>query len=208
MVYGPYNKLYFLILGGFMKKFLFTVSLFGLFATAANATSLDVKPYVGLDYVYSSVDYKYKGMDKIFEENYNSASLNVGAKFHQYFGAEVFYQKSAEEKKKVLNVANTKAKFHSFGIDAIGYLPIKNHEQFEVLGLIGTGKYKYTAKGEIPSYLSVKGSDNGWGLRFGGGLQYNINEQFAVRALAKYSWIDVEDVDGMFDFSVGARYSF
>ena len=51
MIYISYYKLFF-ILGGFMKKFLLTVSLFGLFATSANAASLDVKPYVGLDYVY------------------------------------------------------------------------------------------------------------------------------------------------------------
>ncbi|MFV0625908.1 MAG: outer membrane beta-barrel protein [Alphaproteobacteria bacterium] len=191
-----------------MKKFLLTISFVGLFVSSANAVELELKPYVGLDYVYSSVDYKYKGMDKIFEENYNSAALNVGAKFHKYFGAEAFYQKSAEEKKNVLGVGQTKAKFQSFGIDAIGYLPITNYEKFEVLGLVGTGKYKYTVKGEIPSYLSVKGSDNGWGLRFGGGLQYNIDEHFAVRALGKYSWLDVDDIDGMFDFSVGLKYSF
>ena len=51
--------------------------------------------------------------------------------------------------------------------------------------------------------------DRGIGYRFGGGLQYQVDENVAVRGLVRYVNInDVEDVNDMWEYSAGVRYSF
>ena len=66
-----------------MKKTLLLAGVASLFAV--NTANAEVKPYVGLDYNYSSY-----GMDKpyndAFEDDYNSLSFVAGAKLMENFG--------------------------------------------------------------------------------------------------------------------------
>lgn len=79
----------------YMKKTLLLAGVASLFAV--NTANAEVKPYVGLDYNYSSY-----GMDKpyndAFEDDYNSLSFVAGAKLMENFGLEAFYQRSLNEK--------------------------------------------------------------------------------------------------------------
>lgn len=61
-------------------------------AFSANANASDFKPYVGLDYNYTDADADYQS------PKYNSASVNVGTEYNKYFGTEVFYQYSDDDK--------------------------------------------------------------------------------------------------------------
>ena len=78
-----------------MKKTLLLAGVASLFAV--NAANAEVLPYVGLDYNYSSY-----GMDNYvrdyLEDDYHSLSLIAGAKLHENFGLEAFYQRSLNEK--------------------------------------------------------------------------------------------------------------
>ena len=78
-----------------MKKILLLTGISCLVAGVANA---DVKPYVGLDYNFSTLDWS-NGYNSYIEDDYNSASLVAGAKFNRNFSLEAFYQMSQAEKR-------------------------------------------------------------------------------------------------------------
>lgn len=129
---------------------------------------------------------------------------------------EVFYQQSGEEDKThatadVLGADfNVSSKFKAYGIDAIGYLPLTG--KLEGLGSIGFAKYDFEADFGAVGYGDVLSSDeDNLGVRFGLGLQYNINDNVAINGMARYIKLDDSDEDAVEDiteFSIGARYSF
>ena len=107
-----------------MKKSLLYASVAAcVFAFNANAVELEVKPYVGLDYVYSMSDIEKVNGINAFEEDLNAFAFSAGAKLHQNLGIEMFYQKSEEGEKKFVN-GKTKDEYQAYGLDVLGYLPV------------------------------------------------------------------------------------
>ena len=49
-----------------------------------------------------------------------------------------------------------------------------------------------------------------WGYRLGAGAEYNVNDNIAVRALARYTKLDnrIDYSNDMMEYSIGARYNF
>lgn len=198
-----------------MKKNLFLASVaVSLFAINANA--IEFKPYIGLDYSYvkaSTNDIIVAGVSlpsEFYEDSFHSAIFNAGAKLHKNFGLEAFYQKSTKEdgKNAMLVIGGVpvgtdkiETSFDAYGLDLQGYLPV--NEQFEFIGSAGLGQYKFKMKG-----FGYTAKDDETGYRLGLGAQYNINEHFALRGMAKYNIIDSDAVDDIKEFSVGLRYSF
>ena len=183
-----------------MKK---TLLLAGVAALVSfNANAMEMKPYVGLDYVYSMVDFEDGDMDKVVEDDLNAFAITAGAKMHKNFGLEAFYQQSKEESKKTLGL-KAKDKYKAYGVDAIGYLPIDHEGKFEVLGSLGLGYYDADVK-----FAGFSDSDDGLGYRIGAGAQYNITENVAARVMARYADVDIDGVDNMVDVTAGIRYSF
>ena len=189
-----------------MKK---TLLLAGVAALVSfNANAMEMKPYVGLDYVYSMVDFEDGDMDKVVEDDLNAFAITAGAKMHKNFGLEAFYQQSKEESKKTLGV-KVKDKYKAYGVDAIGYLPIDHEGKFELLGSLGIGYYDVDYK--LKDRLSgdrISDGDDGFGYRIGAGAQYNITENVAARVMARYVDLDVDGMDNMVDVTAGIRYSF
>lgn len=168
-----------------------------------NAAEIDVKPYVGLDYVYTSADFNY-GYEELVAENYNSFNLNVGTKFNKNFGVEAFYQKSAREDKSVYGVVTTKGEFDAYGVDFAGYLPLT--ENLEGIASIGLGHYTFKV-----SALGGSDDESNMGYRLGLGAQYNINENVGVRVMGRFVGIDDGDdgvVNNLTEFTAGIRYTF
>lgn len=188
-----------------MKKTLLLAGVAGLLAS--NVYASEVKPYVGLDYIYSGIDFEDSSDESVFEDNLSSLALSTGARFHKNFGMEAFYQQSESADKNILGVADSKIKFKAYGIDAIGYLPLDN--QLELLGTIGLAQYDADVTASVPA-AGIYGSESedGLGVRIGAGVQYNINEQVALRATGRYVFTDIDGVDGLTEFSAGIRYSF
>ena len=188
-----------------MKK---TLLLAGVAALVSfNANAMEMKPYVGLDYVYSMFDFEDGDMDKVVEDDLNAFAITAGAKMHKNFGLEAFYQQSKEESKKTLGL-KVKDKYKAYGVDAIGYLPLECEQKIELLGSLGVGYYDFDAKYKILGNEMLKLSDSGWGYRIGAGAQYNINEHLAARVMARYADIDVDGVDNIVDLTAGVRYTF
>lgn len=186
-----------------------------------------IRPYIGLDIATSKIDF---GTDDWVVDNYNGGyeyhdnknetlSFVVGAKFNKYIGVEAFYQKSEEnEKKTIWDAGNAevieedKLSYTSMGVDVIGYMPV--NQEFELLASLGLGQYDFESSYEdsIIGYGSVGGEKKDFdslGIRLGIGAQYNFNEHFALRAMARYIKMnDDEYIRSLTEFSLGLRYMF
>ena len=70
---------------------------------------------------------------------------------------------------------------------------------------MGIGQYNFKQKYIDASHRN----DHGWGYRFGAGMQYNINEQWAARAIFRYIHTDkINSYDHINEYSFGVRYTF
>lgn len=187
-----------------MKKTLLLAGVAALVATSANAA--DLKPYVGLDYVYSDANYDFDG-DDFWENKLHSLNVNAGTKLNKNFGIEAFYQQSGDEKGDLVQnmttgiQGKTKASFDAYGADITGYVPVAQNT--EVFGALGLGMYDAEIKAP-----GLKESDDGLGVRIGAGVMYNFNEHFAVRGLLRYVNTDIDGLDDLTEFSAGVRYTF
>ena len=187
-----------------MKKYLLLAGVASIMSFNANAMDMEMKPYVGLDYVYSMVD--TSDLDEAIEEDLNAYAISAGVRMHKNFGVEAFFQQTEEGEKKHGDL-KVKDKYHAYGIDMIGYMPLGCDEKIELLGSLGLGYYDAEVKGE---YADLRGklSDDGWGWRLGAGAQYNFTENMAGRVMVRYADVDVEQIDNIVDLTAGVRYSF
>ncbi|MDD4557070.1 MAG: porin family protein [Alphaproteobacteria bacterium] len=172
-------------------------------STTAEAKEInihDFKPYVGFDYAYTTTSVK-----NVARPYYNSGKLSVGTDYSQYFGTELFFQYSDKYKK-----SGYSNRFQAYGLDLYGYLPIKLetlglHTNFSLIGTGGFGFYTLTSK----THITSKEHDHGYGFRLGTGIQYDINEQVAVRALFRQIQTDqIDHVNHFAEYSLGVKYSF
>ena len=190
-----------------VKGMLLTGAALLVMANAAHA--MEINPYVGLDYAYSKADYKSDkaSWDKVLKEDYNTMAVNVGMRPSRYFSLEAFFQQSAEAKgskarSEELGVNRIKSEFYAYGLDAYGYLPI-GCNGWNLLGTVGLANYNFKIKDAF-------GSDdqNHMGYRAGAGIQYDMNDHWAMRVVGRYSYVDSKIVDNLMEATAGIRYSF
>ncbi len=168
-------------------------------AMAANANAMEYNPYAGVEYGYSFLN----GAE--ISNNFNSGKIFVGSQYNENFGVEAFYQRSTSDK-KASDEGVTKVKYEAYGIDAMGYLPMGCDQEFALVGTAGLAYYDF--KGKIEG--GAADNEGTWGYRMGAGAEYNVNENIAVRALARYTKLDqrVINSNDMMEYSIGARYNF
>lgn len=197
-----------------------------------------IRPYIGLDVVKSSlggVDLEYayqrEDYDGYFEDSFTAISGVVGAKINKNFGIEAFYQKSSEEDKDtnrrgyddrndiaVGSDETSTISYTSYGLDAIGYLPV-NHD-FELLASLGLAQYNFETSAIayatatdgvniVTGTFTNKQDFDSLGIRFGVGLQYNINDNISIRGMYRYVKLnDDEYLRSLTELSLGLRYMF
>lgn len=193
-----------------MKKTLLLAGVASLLAFQANA--VEFKPYVGLDYAYTdaSADDIY-GLSDYYETKFNSGVINAGTKIGDYFGVEAFYQKSGDEKGPKIAIVDNQnnviaadkitTSFDAYGLDLMGYIPVT--DKLEAIASIGAANYNFEMEG-----FGISLEEEGLGVRGGLGLQYNINDNLAVRGMARYVYLEMDEVDYLTEFTAGIRYSF
>lgn len=193
-----------------MKKITALALFVGLFSFNANASmnEIDFKPYVGIDLGYAYADVKDIDGEKLFKKNFATGNFNLGAKLHKNFGVEAFAQRGSNSEKKFVN-GKTEANYNAFGMDIIGYHPVKS--DLNLIGSFGLAYYDYKAK--VSVYIPREketGHEKGIGYRFGFGLEQDINDKFAWRGMGRYVWTEgVDDaVKGMFELTIGLKYKF
>lgn len=171
------------------------------FAVAANANADNsFRPYVGVDYNYDNGN----------GNNFNSGTVNVGTQFNDYFGTEVFYQKSDKDINTYGALRQQTRDFDAYGIDFNGYLPFGCEQEYALIGSLGIGEYDFSTSYNRAALLN--NDDHGLGYRFGLGGLYNVTDSVAVRAMARYvkfdklaDWTDETD---MMEYTAGVRYNF
>lgn len=192
-----------------MKKTLLLAGVSCLFAVSANAMDMGgmendmknmMKPYVGLDYVYSSADYKDLNRDP--KKSYNSGSINIGTKITPYASIEAFFQQSGKRKSFKGTADQVRTEFYAYGLDAYGYMPL-GCSKFNLLGTLGLAEYNMKAK-----YIHGSVDKQRMGYRVGLGAQYDFNEHFAARVVGRYSFIGAKNLDNLMELTAGVRYSF
>jgi len=182
-----------------MKKTLLLAGVASLFAV--NAQALELTPYVGADYNLNFVNSPSNGMIAgTLPGKYHSGSINVGTKVSPYFAVEAFGELSKHVWKRSVH-----SEYGAYGVDAFGILPLGCYGEWEVLGTAGVGRYRFEAKdknydGHFTHHV--------WGWRLGAGVQYNITENWGVRAMYRHVAFPNKVVRGFDTLSFGVRYAF
>lgn len=201
-----------------------------------NTASSTIRPYIGVDIATTKMKFGKNEWMKdddeddneidAFEKSNKAFSLIAGVKFNQHFGLEAFYQKSGKETKNIYEdegedwseKQKTELSYAAYGIDAIGYMPVT--QEVELLASLGFAQYDFKTKfidnyseiedGEKYSENEVDNKDfDSLGIRIGIGAQYNINEHFALRAMARYIKMDDDEyIKSLTELSLGLRYMF
>ena len=195
-----------------MKKALLLAGVACLFSNGVNAMEMssNLKPYVGLDYVYSKADYKDEGTrlnkTKFIKDNYNSGAINAGVMIDDYASVEAFFQQSGSTKGSTNYVDGVnhkaKTKFNAYGVDVYGYLPV-GCSGFNLLGTVGAANYDFEIKNG-PN----KDNSSRIGYRAGVGAQYNFDDNWSARVVGRYSYINSKNVDNLMEATAGIRYTF
>lgn len=168
-----------------------------MFSTSAQAIENEYTPYLALNYGYTSVT--AKGL----HPHHNSLSAVLGSTYNRFFSTEVFYQYANKDTLGHNAIRNTH--FDAYGLDALAYLPLGCEGHIAPLVTAGIGQY--TFRNKLLNGHHKK--DHGWGYRFGGGLQYNIDNHWAARAIARYIHTDdIKYYDHLTEYTVGLRYTF
>ncbi|MBO5038152.1 MAG: porin family protein [Alphaproteobacteria bacterium] len=169
------------------------------------------KPYIGADINYAMV--KYNNSDpysRLNNDKYYSYTLTAGARFNRYLGVELFMEQSDEKsnsEKLAKDFSVTyKTKYNAYGIDFIGYLPLV--QNLELLAALGFGEYNFDLNVSSPAQVALKQIEStAW--RVGGGIQYNFNQHFALRTMARYVLLNESfAMKNMLEVSLGIRCSF
>lgn len=189
-----------------------TLLLTGVAALVAfNANAYDIKdywaPYIGLDYNYTKTHHPESTKaiaSGTLPSNYHSGTFAFGTFFAPYVALEGFAEFAKYE-----NKPEVRSYSRAFGADVLGVLPLDCNKKFDLLGSLGLGRYYNKLK-----YKKAAGrneyAEYDWGYRFGAGAQYNINDNWSVRAMyrhvvfnkPKFAYNNLDIV------SLGVRYNF
>ena len=197
-----------------MKKLSIIAFLLSFFSfSQAHATDW-LNPYIGLDYAYTDAGYgNYPS--KTLEDKTDSYVLSAGIKVLPGLAVEGFYQKSGEEENTASNVlfAGDSLK-SSMNLQAYGVDIVSDFLSLGIVEILGsTGIAKYDVKVSQNYYFNQTGGHftktySGEGLRFGLGAQINLNDNYSIRAMGRYSFTNIEKIDNFKEFTIGLRYSF
>lgn len=217
-----------------MKKLLCTTAALIALTTTAHAESVVITPYVGFDlqrsdYNYND-DYDFGGGvsldgNTLLENGLYGANIHVGARIGKYAGLELGYFRTKSETRNIgatdqIGTINnvpaaagtdfsTSVKTQGFVLDGMGYYPVYGDDTVELIGTAGVSWTKAEINLSIPSLSSDTSDESEFGLRLGGGAQYNFTDKINARGLIRYQTADFESIaDNAWIGSVGLNYSF
>jgi len=180
-----------------MKKTLLLAGVASIFAL--NAQALELTPYVGADYNLNFIN-KASFLDGAVPGKYHSGSIVAGTKVSPYAAVEAFGELSQHKNKKAVH-----GEYAAYGLDAFGILPLGCYGEWEVLGTAGIGRYRFEDK--LKPHLGHE-TFHIWGYRLGAGVQYNITENWGLRAMYRHIAFVNKTIRGFDTLSFGVRYAF
>lgn len=147
-----------------------------IIAIAALSAALTTPAFAGNN-VYLTADLSsasYTNMSPF--PNPGKIGFGAGYQFTPNVAAEAGYHLFGDST-LVQGALSQTAKVSSFTVAAVGSYP--NNNQFSAIGKLGLAMNKVSATG---NFVGATGNDSKNSLYFAVGAQYNINQQFAVRA--------------------------
>ena len=157
-----------------------------------------------------NISYKEISADK-----YNTMSINFGSRINTKIGLEVFLQKSSNESKKTAyhpDSIETNIEYLALGGDLLLYQPI--NKDIEILAVLGLAYYDFDINGKashFDQYYEDNDSVESLGMRTGLGLQFNINPNWALRIMGRYTTMlnhKQDYIKNISELSLGIRYLF
>lgn len=187
-----------------MKKLLCAAAL--LAVTTTPALAQEYRPYVGVDYQLTRVDFDGAG-----DENLHGANIHVGTRFDNNFGVELGYfrTQSKEASGNIVGIpVDMKGRMQGVTLDGLGYLPMTDDKKLELVGTAGVS-YNHAKIRASAAGVTESASESEWGVRVGAGAQYAVTDQVNVRGLARYQSADFDDfADGAWVYTLGMNYGF
>jgi len=147
-----------------------------IIAIAALSAALTTPAFAGND-IYATADLSSASYTNVSPfPNPGKFGLGVGYQFTPNVAAEVGYHMFGDST-SVQGALSQTIKVSSFTVAAVGSYPL--NAQFSAIGKLGMAMNKLNYSG---NFAGSTGSDSKNSLYFAVGGQYNINQQFAVRA--------------------------
>ena len=161
-----------------------------------------------------------------FDDSLDSMNVNLGFRPWKYIGIELFYQQALSSKGVVgqehyagrdrFGLTEYELDYKAYGIDAVFFLPL--NERLELIATAGYAQYSFDANFDINAYqvssaAFVKGNSADFGedigaFRAGVGLQFQLTNRLAFRAMYRYVPLGGEYIDILNEFTIGVRDSF
>lgn len=174
------------------------------------------KPYLGLEYQHTVVDYaSISGInfDDVYEDSFDGGAVYLGARIHEFMGLELGYSNTSKsENDNVLETGTkTSLELESFTLDLLGHYPVDEEKKLELIGSIGLAHTK--AKAEIDAtalgLTSARDEETETQIRFGIGAQYEFAQDWNMRGMVRWQEADFEGIaDGAYVFGLGMHYMF
>lgn len=181
------------------KIFLTTATVFATFwAFSAKAENVYI-PYLGADFTYGGA--KSFGL----KPNYAGALVNIGTKYNDYFGTEIFYQQTDSDTRHLSASKEFKTSYRAYGLDIYGYLPLGCEKTFELLGTAGFAEYVFRSTEKPQKHHT----NTGYAYRIGAGALYHLTENTSLRAIARFADMHkVSYINNVKELTLGLRYEF
>lgn len=218
-----------------MKKLLSITAIIAFMSGQAYAETS--KPfYVGVGYQINDINYN-NGTTQLstgsfsydrgdyFANNFGNINVFAGYQATKNLAVEVgYFQKDRKDKSNgstglvwsdnshALTTAS-ESNLRIINLDAVGNVGLDSQERFKLLGILGVSQinYKY-AIGYLDngaSRASESGSDNGFGLNLGVGLEAEVVKNISLRATAKYTrTTSIDFFDDFMTYTIGAKFNF
>jgi len=162
-------------------------------------------PYIGIDFV-SAQFADDENSTAFLNKTNNGASVKLGMKFSNYIGVELFYTKTKQSEVDSGITGILQYDIVGYGADLNITMPVS--KSVDLIGIAGAGYYDIEHQAKTGTFKPSIPFSNELAYRFGGGVQYNINEHFGLRASYIKVLFDHENVDDMDELSAGIRFTF
>ncbi len=199
------------------------------FAPNVHASSFRDSPYIGVDYMYTMIQYDKASDQQGFRIKYrdllandlHGVSPHIGMQFGEYLGTEFGYFRTQNKRKSYTSsnvnlnppdtLINSTSHMSGYHADVIGHFPIS--DSVSALGSVGLIKARTKIKVSLYSsdLSDANPSDLTW--RVGAGLRLNAYHNVGLRLMAHYMQPHFEDsgysvAKDVLQFNAGMDFSF
>jgi opacity protein-like surface antigen len=143
----------------------------------------------------------------VIRKNKPGVNVFVGARFNENLGAEIGFGFIGKVKGTAIGNRQATNKVSNIYADILGYVPVAS--KVDLIGSIGLGRLK--SKPDVTGATFINKdvlTKTKVGVRVGAGAQYNIDNNWAARAMVRYQKGNKNFLKSNTSVSVGAVYTF